>query len=82
MGQAGGLARVDPMEPDHAPFSADVATLSSTAAQLAELAARVTACADRFEEAKVVDAANDLYEVERLLLGAVRRLEHLTGRLH
>ena len=50
------------------------AELSSLATALDELITRVTAIADRFSGTTRDDVATDLFEVERSLQGASRRL--------
>lgn len=61
----------------HHPVSTDDAELSSIQGTLEELAARVVAIADR-RDADPDDAlAAGLYEVDRSLRNAIRRLERL-----
>lgn len=54
------------------------AALDAIATALDELTARVTAIAERADEAASEDLAADLYEVERSLLAAARRLDRVT----
>jgi hypothetical protein len=57
------------------------AQLASAASTIEDLIARVGASADIHEELGEVDAANDLYDVERSLRAAHRRLEAVVRRL-
>mgnify|MGYP001240097572 CR=1 FL=1 len=66
------------MDPSHA---ADIADLDSASAQLQDILGRVTQLASGFESARVEDAANDLYDVERHLTAAIRRVDSLVRRL-
>jgi hypothetical protein len=59
----------------------DAAHLSSLSTALDELTERITALADDFQGAPREDVAADLYEVERNLLAAARRLRTLVGRV-
>jgi hypothetical protein len=59
----------------------DAAHLSSLSTALDELTARVTAIADDLAGAPREDMAADLYEVERNLQAAARRLHALVDRL-
>ena len=59
----------------------DAAHLSSLSTALDELTARITALADDFQSTPREDVAADLYEVERNLLAAARRLRTLVGRV-
>lgn len=59
----------------------DAAHLSSLSTALDELTARVTALADDLSGAPREDVAADLYEVERSLQAAARRLRALVQRL-
>jgi hypothetical protein len=59
----------------------DTAALSSLSSSLDDLAARVTAMADSLGGSPREDVAADLYEVERSLQAADRRLKALLGRL-
>ncbi len=56
------------------------AELSSLATALEELTRRVTAMADEATTAKDEGTAADLYEVERAMKTAARRLTKLTAR--
>jgi hypothetical protein len=58
---------------------ANTAELSSLATALHELTQRVTAMADAAEAAKDEATASDLYETERALRAASRRLAKLVG---
>lgn len=55
--------------------------LSSLASSLEEVARRVTAIADDQAGTPREDVANELYEIERTLTHALRRLEKLVNRL-
>jgi hypothetical protein len=57
--------------------SADHAQLSSLAAALDDLTARVTAVADRYHDTPAEGLSIELYEVERNLRAASRRLSQL-----
>jgi hypothetical protein len=59
----------------------DAAHLSSLSTALDELTARITAIADDLSGAPREDVAADLYEVERHLHAAARRLGALLARL-
>jgi len=59
----------------------DVAQLSSISTSLGDLAERITALADQLQGAPREDVAGDLYEVERSLQVAHRRLQALLARL-
>jgi hypothetical protein len=62
-------------------MSLDVAHLSSLSTALDELTARITALADDLAGAPREDVAADLFEVERHLHAASRRLRTLLDRL-
>ena len=49
------------------------------AAALDELAKRIESLAAEYHEAKRDDLAGELYEVERALAGAVRRVQRVAG---
>ena len=55
------------------------AQLSAIAGSLTELTDRVTALADAARDARDDDIATELYEIERMLRAANRRLERLLG---
>lgn len=55
-------------------MESDAAQLASVATALDELTARVVDTADRYRQARRDDVAADLYEVERTLRTAGRRL--------
>jgi hypothetical protein len=57
------------------------AQLSSVATTLDELTQRITDAADHYQDAAKEDVASDLYEVERALQAAGRRLENVVTRL-
>ena len=59
----------------------DAAQLSSTVTALAELTDRVCDMADRYADGPLEEIATELYEVERSLQAAGRRLERLVDRL-
>ena len=56
------------------------AELSSIASAVGELTERITVLADGFAQDKVDDLAYDLYEVERALRNANRRLAKVVHR--
>jgi hypothetical protein len=58
-----------------------LAELSSLATVVEELTRRVTALAQGYAGARRDDVASELYEVERALTGAGRRLTRLTDTL-
>lgn len=64
-----------------APVSSDHAALSSLASSLDDLTNRVTAIADRHQGQATEDLARDLYEVERSLRAAHRRLSEVVRTL-
>ena len=55
----------------------DLAQLSAIATALDDLTTRVTSIADRFQGSPREDVAADLYDVERNLQAATRRVERL-----
>ncbi|MGH9243023.1 MAG: hypothetical protein ACRD29_01645 [Acidimicrobiales bacterium] len=55
-------------------MDSDAAQLASVSTALDELTARVVDAADRYQKARRDDVATDLYEVERALKAASRRL--------
>jgi len=57
------------------------AQLASAATTIEDLVARVGASAEHHEDLGEVDAANDLYDVERSLRAAHRRLLTVVARL-
>jgi hypothetical protein len=59
----------------------DAAHLSSLATALDDITARITAIADDLSGAPREDVAADLYEIERHLKAATRRLHTLLTRL-
>jgi hypothetical protein len=59
----------------------DVAHLSSLSTSLRELTDRVTALAEGFHTSPREDVAADLYDVERNLKAASRRLSALLAKL-
>lgn len=59
----------------------DAAHLSSLSSALADLTERITTLADGFQATPREDVAADLYEVERHLQAADRRLRSLVTRL-
>ncbi len=58
----------------------DTAQLSSLSTSVGELAQRVTELADRLQGSPREDVAADLYEVERSLRAAHRRLVDLAAK--
>ena len=59
----------------------DAAHLSSLSSALEDLTDRITALADGYQESPREDVAADLYEVERHLQAASRRLRSLVQKL-
>jgi hypothetical protein len=59
----------------------DAAQLSSLATSLGDLVDRVTAMAEGFQTSPREDVAADLYEVERNLKAAHRRLRTLVAKV-
>jgi len=59
----------------------DAAQLSSLSTALDELTTRIVSLADDYQGSPREDVASDLYEVERSLLAASRRLKALLARL-
>jgi Mg2+ and Co2+ transporter CorA len=59
----------------------DVAQLSSLSSALEDLTQRITALADGFQASPREDVAADLYDVERHLQSAHRRLRTLVAKL-
>ena len=55
----------------------DRAELSALATTLDDVAARVTAAADRYQGTPRADVADGLYEVERSLISAARKLDRV-----
>lgn len=62
-------------------MSTDLAELSSMAATLSEVLGRVTEMAERYHVAERDDVANDLFEVERSLRTADRRINRAAKTL-
>ena len=58
----------------------DTAQLSSLSSALEELSRRVTQMADEYQGSPREDVAADLYEVERHLMAAARRLKGVLAR--
>ncbi len=63
-------------------MEAEHAVLSSAATTLVELADRVEGVADTLDKQQEEGLASDLFEVERTLRIAVRRLDHVLKRMH
>ncbi len=59
----------------------DVAQLSSLSTALDDLTHRIVALADGYQDSPREDVAADLYEVERHLQAATRRLRSLVDKL-
>lgn len=59
----------------------DAAQLSSLSTALDELTQRITALADSHQDSPREDVASDLYDVERNLQAAARRLKTLLAKL-
>ena len=62
-------------------MSTQRAQLDSAATTIGDLIGRIGASAEHHEDTGEVDAANDLYEVERALRAAHRRLLTVVRRL-
>jgi hypothetical protein len=62
-------------------MAVDPAQLSSLSTALDELTQRITVLADGLTDSPREDVAADLYDVERNLQAASRRLRALVGRL-
>lgn len=58
-------------------MESDRAELSALATTLDDLTTRLTAVADRYQGTDRSDVADGLYEVERSLLGASRKLDRV-----
>mgnify|MGYP003403389546 CR=1 FL=1 len=58
-------------------MESDRAELSALATTLGDLTVRITAAADRYQGSPRTDVADGLYEVERSLLSATRKLERV-----
>ena len=58
-------------------MDSDRAELSALATTLDDLATRITAVGDRYRGSTRTDVADGLYEVERSLLTATRKLERV-----
>ncbi|MFZ6002334.1 MAG: hypothetical protein ACOYXM_00225 [Actinomycetota bacterium] len=59
----------------------DAAQLSSLSTALEDLSERITALANDYQGSPREDVAADLFEVERLLVSAHRRLRTLVSKL-
>ncbi|MXZ87173.1 MAG: hypothetical protein F4X68_15385 [Acidimicrobiia bacterium] len=66
---------------DNKSMAADGAELGSMSSVMGDLAVRVADVARRYEGTDREDVAFELYEVERSLRGATRRLDRLTRSL-
>lgn len=62
-------------------MTSERASLDSAATTIDELVARIGAAAEHHEDLGEVDAANGLYDVERSLRAAHRRLLDVVSRL-
>jgi hypothetical protein len=62
-------------------MESDQAELSALATTLDELTVRITAIADRHQRSPRTDVADGLYEVERSLLTASRKLDRIVRSL-
>jgi hypothetical protein len=63
------------------PASSDLAELSTVRSQLEELARRVEAVADRYEDTPDSQIASDLYAAERTLINARRSVDKAIAAL-
>jgi Mg2+ and Co2+ transporter CorA len=61
-------------------MSLDTAQLSSLSTALEDLTRRITELADQYQGSPREDVASDLYEIERQLVTATRRLQALLDR--
>ena len=61
--------------------SSDLAELSTLRSQLEDLARRVEAVADRYEDTADSQVASDLYAAERTLVSARRSVDKAIGAL-
>jgi hypothetical protein len=66
---------------DRMPASSDLAELSTVRSQLEELARRVVAVADRYEDTPDSQIASDLYAAEHTLLNARRSFDKAIAAL-
>jgi hypothetical protein len=62
-------------------MESDRAELAALATSLDDLTARITAAADRHKGSPRTDVADGLYEVERSLLTAARKLDRIVRSL-
>jgi len=63
------------------PPSSDLAELTTLRSQLEDLARRVEAVAERYDDTPDSQIASDLFAVERLLISARRSLDKATSGL-
>jgi hypothetical protein len=63
------------------PPSSDLAELTTLRSQLEDLARRVEAVAERYDDTPDSQIASDLFAVERLLISARRSLDKATSAL-
>jgi hypothetical protein len=63
------------------PASSDLAELSTVRSQLEELARRVEAVADRYEDTPDSQIASDLYAAERTMVSARRAVDKAIAAL-
>ena len=69
------------MPPENSIEEESIAELSSISFQIEDLISRVTSTAKRLESEGSETSSHELYEVERALLSALRRLRRATSEL-
>ncbi|MBA4810243.1 MAG: hypothetical protein CBC37_03250 [Acidimicrobiaceae bacterium TMED77] len=69
------------MPPENSIEEESIAELSSISFQIEDLISRVTSTAKRLESEGSEASSHELYEVERSLLSALRRLRRATSEL-
>ena len=81
--RGGGLPKPDPAarRATLVAMALDSAQLSSLSTALDDLTQRITSLADDYQGSPREDVASDLYDVERNLQAAARRLRALVARL-
>ncbi len=63
------------------PASSDLAELTTLRSQLEDLARRVEAVAERYQDTSDSQVATDLFSAERMLVGARRSVDKAIGAL-
>lgn len=81
--RGGSVPKPDPSAPRATlvAMALDSAQLSSLSTALDDLTQRITSLADDYQSSPREDVASDLYDVERNLQAAARRLRSLVARL-